>query len=306
MPPRIVSATIVLVWVAAIAWLIRTDYLPRWFADGAPPFAIELADEAVPQVAYWSLNRNGKEIGRQQTTIAYQADDTFEMTTAMSNVKLKIPLPLTSMEVQIPSLKTVMRLTRKGDLIRFRSVGSIKTSGAIGNLEFAAEMEGLVEGDELACKAGIGFELPVPMEPLEPVKLSSRQVLSPMQPVVRIRGLQPGRTWTISEVDPLGQAIAQASKQFLKKALGNSFPKGGLPFGLGGEVTDSKPKTLLAQVLEDTEMLPDGAGESACHVIRYSDGNVVVGQTWVRVSDGRVMQQQAQRFGETLTLIRDN
>ena len=307
MPPRIVSVAIVLVWLGAIVWSIRTDYLPRWTADGAPPFVVELADEAVPQVAYWGLFRNGKPIGRQQTTIAYQKDDTFEMTTQMANVELNIPLPLSSIKVQIPSFRTVMRLTRRGELIRFSTTGAMKTSGGLGQLELAAEMDGVVEGSQLICTAGVGFSLPVTKEPLDPVPLSSRQVLSSMQPLARIRGLTPGRTWTMAEVDPLGQALSQASQQFLKKSLGDAFPKGGLPFGLGGSgSSNSEAKTLLARVLPDTEMLPDTKGESACYIIRYSDNNVVVGRTWVRVSDGRVMQQQAERFGETLTLIRDN
>ena len=44
--------------------------------------------------------------------------------------------------------------------------------------------------------------------------------------------------------------------------------------------------------------------DSVCWVIEYRDEELAV-RTWVRVSDGRVLKQEAFRGGEHLTIERD-
>jgi hypothetical protein len=117
---------------------------------------------------------------------------------------------------------------------------------------------------------------------LPPVTVSSQgSVLMPLHPVNHVRGLRPGQTWHMPLVDPLGDALA---------AL----------------VPGSQPgtTTVFAKVEPQTRTLQSGKQEIECYVIEYKSDDLN-GRTWVRVSDGLVMQQEATMSGDTWILQRE-
>src|SRR5437016_344384 len=86
MPPRFVSLVIVAFWAMTSGGLFYREIWPNLRPDEAPPFTIDLVDEAQIQAARirWSVLRadqeGEKKIGRARTWVDYRAtDDTFEL-----------------------------------------------------------------------------------------------------------------------------------------------------------------------------------------------------------------------------------
>ena len=132
-------------------------------------------------------------------------------------------------------------------------------------------------------------------EPIEPTPVPDGQVLNPLQPVNRLRGVRPGLRWVIYEVDPLGDAIANATKQVLAKK------------GLGTSLFAPKPaerQSMIATVSDAPELLKLKRGDFSCWTIeiRGDRGTTTI---WVREKDGFVMQQVANAHGDIVRLERE-
>ena len=62
MPSRLFILVIVSFWLATTGWFVAREVAPRWRSGDAPPYAIELADEALksPVPIKWRLVWNGR------------------------------------------------------------------------------------------------------------------------------------------------------------------------------------------------------------------------------------------------------
>jgi hypothetical protein len=126
---------------------------------------------------------------------------------------------------------------------------------------------------------------------LDPLPLASGSALNPLQPVAKLH-VYPGQRWKITSVDPLIQAISEASKQYgIDKLIGSS------------------PKVVMAHVLSEPQDQVHGGIAMRCYVIEYHieyHSDELEGRTWVRISDGKVLQQEMNGGGEKLTLLRED
>jgi hypothetical protein len=276
MPSRVVTVLILLFWAASSGWFFYTEFWP-WLRGGeAPPFVIDLADEArrnSPPIN-WDVIHNGKVIGRLATTINYrEADDSFALNGRVTD------LVLSNGNFEVPLMTNTYRVTRDGKLLAIHAEADVK----LGPIRGQVMVDGVLRGREFVTTLrAICDVLKLNKEiTLPPVAMSERgSALNPLHPVDRIRGLKPGRAWRITLVDPIGDGL-------------RSLRGGGV----------SGPTYLLAQVLPRVDRLEWGGKERDCHVIRYK-GDGFEAQTWVLVSDGSVIRQQANYLGEDLVLER--
>src|SRR5205809_6161240 len=112
MPPRPIFLVIVAFWLGTAVWFFDRDVWPALRPGDAPPYTIELADEArhMPAVT-WELSRNGKPAGTVSTTIRYEAkDDTFELSAqSVELVVWRHPLA----EITARNVKDQVRVNRE-------------------------------------------------------------------------------------------------------------------------------------------------------------------------------------------------
>ena len=296
MPSRTLTLAIVLFWLATAVWFFDRDVWPHLRPGDAPPYTIELADEATRLAVpvRWALSRNGQSLGTLRTTIRYyDADDTFELTAA--SPELTLPRIAGLFDIKILNLSDQIRVNREGELRAMQTDITVRVQAPLETTAKVAIAAAVHNGRlERHCRV----ELPVlgTIEPaLEPVPPTRGSVLNPLHPVPRLTGLRPGRHWRQPLVDP--------RSDILKAVLAN-LPGGGSASGLAAR----GPQVLLAEVRPRPEAIAWEGGEHACWVVEYRgdlEGDEFRARTWVRVSDGLVLRQVAEALGETLELQRD-
>jgi hypothetical protein len=293
MPPRPYTLLIVALWAVTTGWLVYSDLWPR-FQPGEPPlFTIDLADEASANVqkTFWTLFKDGVEVGSLETGVKYhEEDDTFEIP-ALLKVRLFSPK---SKDPDV-TIDSMYRVSREGQLRELAAHGqmadivSLHLDGAIHDMEFTQHFHLVGPG---------GFELkPV----LKPVPVSQRgSVFNPFQPVNKVRGLRLGQRWRLPMVDPFFDIV--------KAAVANAVPGlelPGLPV-LQAEVLPALhvlPPLELKPAEKGLPLTPRRSGV-VCQVIQYTSDEITA-RTWVRESDGVVLRQEASQHGDTWILDRD-
>jgi hypothetical protein len=297
MPSRPLLLAIVAFWLATAVWFFDRDVWPYIRPDAAPPYTIELADEASRQSVpvRWVLSRNDEDIGIVKTHIQYsERDDTFELTAESSELVL---LGTAVLAVKALKLKDQVRVNRDGELraTSFEVTLEARLLGAApiqGQVTIAAQARN--DRLERRCRVelpGLGTFEPA----LEPVPLTSGSVLNPLHPVPRITGLRPGQHWRQPLVDPRGDIL---------RALLKNLPGGEQASALASQ----KPQSLYAEVRAAPEPLRWEGGEHLCLVVEYRGdlrGEEFRARTWVRVADGNVLRQEFEAFGEVLVLKRE-
>jgi hypothetical protein len=290
MPPRIVSVGIVLFWAATLGWFVRREVWPYFIADGAPPFVIELADEAMRQAVpvRWAVTQNDRPLTSLTTRVEYRdADDTFDLTATTGR-------PFTVVgkgdsEVKVTSLRNLYRVSRGGFIQRTETQVGL----AVGPLSFrvavAADVREGTAYPKLRVESPFGDYAPQ----LDPVATSSSSVLNPMHPVHRVNGLRPGMVWRVPLVDPTAEAIAVAANREWSRAGGPGSQPGLLP----------TPRTLVAEVTGPRPLVWNGR-EHDCLVIEYYSADYTA-RTWVRERDGTVLRQEANAPENRLVLQRE-
>jgi hypothetical protein len=295
MPPRLVVALIGAFWLASVGYLAYHEWWPWLRADSPPPFTVELADEAAPQSAQWSVLRGGQKIGAVTTRMSVRKDDTFELTSHVKNLDLSVSALGFAARVKVQRLVTVQHVTREGKLLDVES----RLEMSIGALGQTFDLQARVEGDVRDGALHARCELESPLckmkQELEPVPLPSGGVLNPMQPVARLK-VRPGQRWKITNVDPLGDAINASFRQLLGQLQGATARF---------RANVSPPRVLLAEVLSEPQTMTFKGQPVSCLVIEYRSADVT-GSTWVRESDGKVLKQEVTGFGETVTLLRED
>jgi hypothetical protein len=303
MPPRIVIAGIVAFWLATTGYTFYRDLWPRLFASGPPPVSIELADEARQNVpARWAILRNGERVGKLTTQMKYlDAEDAFVFTYRYTDLVFEQD----GFAVIFSEVVSEVYLTRAGDL---------KEESITANIEVAREgkvprkpgqekrppselsgtlmVRGVVNNGVMTGRAELTFSVLNLSGDLEPTPVPAGLPLNPLQPVNRLANVRGGLTWVVHESNPL----MTAGVGLLRSKLGD--------FGIRPK--EQQPKeSLVAQVKSSPQDLLWQNEVVACWVIEYRRTEVVA-RTWVRVSDGKVLRQEAFEKGETLTFERED
>jgi hypothetical protein len=297
MPSRRIVLLVVLFWLLTTAYVAYKDVWPRLFASGPPAVAIDLADEAAQMVyVRWTIYRDaGEKIGKLTSFMNHvDADDTFWFITEYREVKLQAG----GLRVEIPELTTGVRVTRAGDLREERVDGKMEAYFGLLKLgpgkgkvaDASVHIRGTVVDGRLLAACRLESSLGRFDRDLEPVPVPQGQPLNPLLPVNRLQHLKPGHRWHVQMSSPLDDALASLARQVLRES--------------GLQLPDRKAEPLFAQVLPDPQPLDWNNQPVPCWVIEFRRDEVVA-RTWVRVTDGRVLQQQAVHGGEQLTIVRE-
>jgi hypothetical protein len=292
MPSRNFVWGILLFWMGTMGWMFHRDFWPYLRPGDAPPYTIDLTDEALmretPEI-HWNVYRGNKRLGMVRTWVYYSPhDDTFELHMESNQLDLSAWV----LDIQASDVKSYYRVTRKGQLRQIVANGAIAVH-VIGKgelLRAEGHVEGVIQDRQFLPKGYFKFGNFKGTLDLEPVDVPEQaNVLSPLHPVNRISGLRRGKHWLVPYIDPVGDTI----KATMKKAGLDVFFK-----------HDSGVHVLQAEVLSNTEILNWHEREVECLVIAYR-GESISARTWIRDSDGLMLRQDVTLGGETLILERD-
>ena len=289
MPSRWVSIAIIAFWLATTGWYVSRDVWPRLASSTPPPYVIDLADEALHQMVpvRWLMWRNGEKVAPIRTSVEYQeADDSFEMTSSMhGELEIKV---FSAPALTIVKLEDRYRVSRNGQLLGFGT----DIACAIGSNYVHLQIQAVVKRGMATLTCRVESPGGVIEPKLEPFPVSRAGVLNPLHPVNRIQGLRPGMRWTLPLVDPIAAARSFAIRG-LASAFGVDLGKSSSAGELEAVVVGPKSLSMLSQ------------GKTVeCLVIEYHGDDYSV-RTWVRVSDGTVMRQEATTSGEEWVLERE-
>lgn len=292
MPSRFVVAGIFAFWLVTTGYVAYRDLWPRVFASGPPPVSIELADEARQNIpARWSLYRNGERVGHLVTQMRYlDAEDAFVFTYRYSDLILE------QSDVALTASEAVseVRMSRSGDLKEQTMTAKVKMQ--LRGAEIAQgtiEVHGVVTNGVLTGRAELKSGVLSATGDLDPVEVKDGQPLNPLQPVNRLSGITGERRgWQVHESNPLQSAVAD----LLRKKLAE----------FGVRLPEQKEKAvLIAEVGRSPQNLTWKGADVPCWVIEYRRVEPVA-RTWVRVSDGKVLRQEAFEKGESMTFDRED
>lgn len=295
MPSRRGIVLIVLFWLATVGYVGYRDVWPRLFRDTAPTVWIDLSDEATQTVPVrWGLYRGENRVGTVTTQMVYDAGpNLFRFVTKYRDFLDEVP----PISCHVPEMELTTTLNRAGILHGQSMTGTlIAKYFGLKVATGTARIECVVHDGELVGNCHLESDFfPTIDEPLEPTPVPDGQVLNPLQPVNRLRGIRPGLRWVIYKIDPLGDAIANATKHVLaKKGINSSL--------FAPKVTERQ--SLIATVSDVPEVLKFKRGEFSCWTIEIRDerGTTTI---WVREKDGFVMQQIANYHGDSMRLERE-
>lgn len=290
MPPRFFSLLIVVFWLATSSWLVRKEVGPNVEAGQPPPFHIDLIDEGPRGEAVairWGIYRvqgaGHKRIGRARTWVIYRDhDDTFEFHNEITQLQLA---NIFTFQVKVPRMDSMYRVNRDGALQELAANVTVSVAG----VELYAKITGPVRERRFVPHCVVESQFWGRQEvAVDPVEVSGNgSVLNPMHPVNRLTKLRPGQRWRLPVVDPLFDVVGALVGKLADVPVPN----------LG-------PRVLDAEVLAEPQPFVWGNKEYECHVIEYK-GDDVSARTWVRRSDGLVLQQEAGRHGNTVILQRE-
>jgi hypothetical protein len=299
MPARHHVIAILAFWVASTGWLCYRDLWPRLRSGEPPPFTIDLADEASDQKIFWTLIQDGDVKGYAQTWVKYRENDnTFDM---VGEFKFWSG-PRSDQAQPDEVVKSTYRVTPEGEL---REITADVTMNLVVPLTqevvmIKAHIDGLVRDHRIKPHLKVGL-LGTNIEPdLKPVEVSNRgNVLNPLQPLNKLRGLRPGQCWRIPFVDPLDDTVRVAAQVI----PGLSWRAPEVPY-LEAEVLPN------VQALPPIELVPQDPPHSTrksgipCLVVRLS-GEDTNARIWVREADAQVLRQEITHRGMSLILDRD-
>jgi hypothetical protein len=261
MPPRLITAGILLFWLTMTGWLIEREVMPMMIAESSPTYQIDLTDEIGSTLVGWNVFSDGKRIGAATSRIVVNDDRSFEFRSNYNFDRFHVGF------TKIKALETAFRVSEDRKLLSI--------SAKFATPEVTVEVKGHTVNNIIEPRMSFdGLE----WNPIDLGKIDlARQgnVVNSMLLIPRLRGLWTGRTWTVKRFDPLSgmqnHLVTQLGKQ------GAAVP------------------TLVAEVKND--VLHWHRREVPCHKIEYYEpGKEVTARTWVRKADGLVLQQEAH-FG---------
>jgi hypothetical protein len=293
MPSRWLCLLIVAFWLAATGLLYVRELAPSLREHDPPPYVIDLTAETQvvhPRVV-WIVLQNGQVSYVAKTWMDHnEEDDSFSL---FADIKPALP-PLLDKSVVPDSLLlqhfvSSYRVSREGRLLELEVSGELSHRPVPGlpELGFRPEFKltgRVVDGGMLARlqlpqfkgivrEADSTFRFPVSQ---------NGTIFLPLHPVHKIKGVRPGASWRVPEIDPL----SDAAKAWLRR-FAIDLPGGGERF-------------LNARVRERPEAFPYDMGDEqqhVCWVIDYRDADdpeKLTAATWVEVDTDLVLCQEAK------------
>jgi hypothetical protein len=290
MPPRWVSAAIIVGWIAAAAWLFRLEIWPSLEPGAPPPVAIDLLDEAQATKApiRWRVMQNGRYTLNAQTSVEHRAiEDDF---TLHAEFKER-PGSEGTQKIRIHSMTSAYRVTRKGHLL------DLEIKMAFDSPAFHIPCDLRIWGEVRNGEFLPHYEILSPIQKtikLRAVAVSSQgSVVLPLHPLNRLNGVRAGQKWRVPVFDPVSDSLAVSN------------PLTALTDG------DAEVHFLRAVVRPQTETLPWQGGDTPCLVIDYQEegqhgDDKMTAETWVRAADGLVLKQVAVLSGTRWEMIRED
>jgi hypothetical protein len=310
MPSRPVVLLILLFWLGVLGVVVYREVIPRFFGDEPPAPEFVAIDELSQPTVDWSIFRGpanksaDQSIGKMTSRTEYvPADDSFRYVNTYRGVKIN----QYGVELVIPSATTALRVDRGGRLKEQTLRGNAEADFPVfGKLTATAEASGTVRDGVLEGSATLtvpGLLADPYTGTFTPVPVPDGQVLNPLMPVDRLRGVTPGRRWAVRQVDPLRDALGE----LLVKGLQEELAKQGKKKAAAAAVTLPPSPELLAEVLREPVQLDRRGGPVECWVIEYKSENPpITARTYVRRDDGRVLRQEATAYGERMRFERDD
>jgi hypothetical protein len=271
MPSRPLILAILAFWLATTTWLIYREILPGLQSGEPPPYSIDLADEVSAQSISWRALQDGKDIGTVLTQVRRQPDHTFALDADFKADRLNL------LGVEVKNLRSRYTVTRGGDLRELSIMLKFLFRGQAIELGIAGKVEQGVFSPALAVE-GIDVQR-TPLPKLNPVPVAGHgNILNPLHPLNRLRGLRAKQRWIQPVVDPLMMSVSSL-------------------------IAPPPVRQLEAEV--DSSALFWNEAEVLCWRIDYRErADKVAARTWVRREDGLVLQQEASHAGRELVLQR--
>jgi hypothetical protein len=269
MPSRLVVFAIVVFWLVSTGWLVVREVVPRFRTGEPPAFFTDVTDEVGGTTIMWNILHKGKNVGGGDSSVERRSDRTFVLS---SNLRFD------NFDILFVKLKRISghyRVDKHGNLKELSTEVRLDLPGG----EIRSQVKGVVKGGILVPRIFIhGEETDLGLFQPQPVNVAAHgNVLNSMHLLNKIPGLRVGQSWEVPLLDPLG---------------------GILP----GRKTTAP--TLLAEV--HAAELVWQKEPVACFRIDYAElGKKATAHTWVRRSDGLVLQQEARRDELDLVLVRE-
>ena len=279
MPSRIITAAILVFWLTMTGLLIHHEVVPLMIADVSPTYQPDLTDEIGSPLVGWVVLRDGENIGSGTSKVHANDDGNFEFRSTFHFKKLAIGPQHARLHVQ--QMENSYRVTDKGKLLGVAtrvSMNHDRDKPAFAPPDMAIAIQGeMVDG---TFEPTLVFNnLTIPLDKVDMPQQGS--IINPMHLINRLRGLRPGQTWRINLVDPFRGITAKFGGEFAK-----------------GMVMPVLIATVTTGTLEWSER------EVPCLIIEYRKDNEITARTWVRRSDGLVLQQEASNLGFEMILQR--
>ncbi len=279
---------VLVLWLAAMSWLVARKVLPPLLIGEPPVYASMAADKPQPPVA-WFLDFNHTRVGWAISEITRQSTDVTELYSLIhfDGLPLEQLLPAYMRELAsagIQSIKGVQLEVESHMLInplnQLQSFDSrLKFHPYAGQSLIA--IEGNVDNDKLKLAFRIGDK---PQEKLE-FSMPESKIRDSFAPETELQRLHQGQSWTLVTYSPLA-----------------SSPLDLLEHRAPTEV-------LLARVEEQTAIMWSGHMEPVWLVVYRSDANQadddknVRNRLWVRM-DGTVVREEVLLSGNSLLFSR--
>jgi hypothetical protein len=303
MPSRLGIVAILFFWCCVTGYVAYRDLYPRFFADTPPQIGIELVDELSSAATQWTIYRVddttgvATKIGAMTGRTEYVgADDTFRFITNYRGLKYDT----FSISVEVPTGTVTIRTDREGRLREQSMLGKfdIQMQGqTVATAE--ADVTGIVQDGLLVGRAKLsipGFFKEPFNEELKPVAVPEGRILNPMMPVDRLKGVVPGRRWTIRQTNPMEESLQALILAVLAK---NNMNSKLLP-------QFNNDSELLAEVRSSPENLTREGKSVSCWVIHYESADKQrTAKTYVRRENGQVLRQEASGMGNRFVIDRN-
>jgi hypothetical protein len=266
MPPRWITATIIGFWLATTGWMLYHEASLRYRSGEPPPFGIDLTDEVDADTITWIVFEKGERVGMGKSIVHRRGDRTFKLSSDFHFDKETLKF------ISFGKVTSEARVTAEGELLALKAEVEVEL-GLLGAGKIKATVTGKVQNHYLTPEVKVESDKGEIKLPLSLKVKVPGNVLNPMLLVNKYRGVRAGQSWPVPLLDP------------------TNFRDLSIPF-VNAEVHEASLAWHGADV--------------PCFRIDYREpGKKVTARTWVRQTDGLVLQQQAEHSGRELILQRD-
>jgi hypothetical protein len=276
MPSRPLSLAILAFWLATMGWMFYRDFLPQFQPSDTTTLAelIDLPAESRTGRIRWAIYKGPDRVGAAQSEVKYRKlGDTYELRTDFRFTRFEI------LGVTVDNLTSIQRVTPTGALREDRGRAFLRVAG----FSFEVTAGGRVEEGVLTPYVKIK---PKPLDVLsprpKPLQVSDEEsVLNPMHPFDRFYNLHEGKHW----------------RQRLANQLVNTVDR---------SLLDPSAWTGFCEAEVQAHDFTWNNSRVACWAIIYRKDDKEIARTWVRQSDGRILQQEVDFLETRLTLQRQD